>query len=50
MGKYHSGNKIVGYHNHKGGNQWFIVNEDKTISPTHACEMVLGIKDIEGTS
>lgn len=48
MGKFHDGNKIAGYHNHKGGNQWFIVNEDLTISPTHACEMVLGIRNIEG--
>jgi hypothetical protein len=47
MGKYHEGNKIPGYHNHKGGNQWFMVNEDKTFSPTHSPFMVFGIKDDE---
>lgn len=38
---------MPGYHNHKGGNQWFVVNEDQSISPTHAPYMVFGIKNDE---
>ena len=45
MGKYHEGNKVPGYDNHKGGNQWFVVNHDKTISPTHSPYMRFGISD-----
>ena len=44
MGEYHEGNKVPGYDNHKGGNQWFTVNNDRTVSPTHAPYMVFGIK------
>ena len=45
MGKFHEGNKVPGYNNHQGGNQCFVVNQDKTISPTHSPKMTLGIKD-----
>ena len=42
MGKYEEGTKVVAYKCHKGGNQWFCVNEDGTISPTHAPNLCLG--------
>lgn len=40
FGKYHAENKIPIYHCHNGGNQWFVVNPDLTISPTHSPHMV----------
>jgi len=46
-GKYHEGNRISGWTNHKLGCQWFIVNQDRTISPTHSPYMVFGIKNDE---
>ena len=40
MGKYHSDNKVPIYINHNGGNQWFVINPERTISPTHSPHMV----------
>lgn len=42
MGKYHDGNEVPIYHNHKGQNQWFLVNLDGTVSPTCAANMAWG--------
>ena len=28
---------------HRGGNKWFVINPDNTISPTHAPKMKFGI-------
>ena len=35
----------MSWFSHKGGNQWFVVNSDNTISPTHAPKMRWGLKD-----
>ena len=37
-------NEIVTWKQHKGGNQWFTVNDDLTISPCVALNMVWGIR------
>lgn len=42
MGKYHKNNLVVIYKAHNGGNQWFVVNNDRSISPTHSPNMVWG--------
>jgi len=36
---------VVIYHCHGGGNQWFVVNYDGTISPTHSSRMVWGERE-----
>lgn len=46
-GKYHNDNAVVMYNAHNGGNQWFVVNPDRTISPTHSPKMVWGMKGNE---
>ena len=43
-GKYSNGTDVVAWRCHRGGNQWFNVNSDMTISPTHAPNMCLGFK------
>jgi hypothetical protein len=45
MCKYHKDNKVPIYHAHNSGNQWFGVNQDRTISPTHAPSMVWGLNE-----
>lgn len=42
MAKYEAENKIPIYHSHNGGNQWFVINNDLTISPTHSPHLVWG--------
>jgi hypothetical protein len=44
-GKYHEGNEVVAWKCHKGGNQWFVVNSDLTITPTHSPNMCLGSRE-----
>ena len=39
-GKYHSNNEVVIYKDHNGGNQWFVVNDDRSISPSLSPHMV----------
>lgn len=47
MGKYHENNKVPIYHAHNGGNQWFGINPNRTISPTHSPKMVWGVRSGE---
>ena len=35
-GKFHEGNEVLSWLAHQGGNQWFVVNSDHSISPTHS--------------
>lgn len=44
-GEFHEGNDLVAWKCHKGGNQWFQVNSDQTITPTHSPNMCLGFRD-----
>ena len=39
-GEFHSNNEVLVYGDHNGGNQWFVVNEDRSISPSLAPHMV----------
>lgn len=39
--KFEDGVEIVAWKCHKGGNQWFTVNPDLTISPTHSPNLCL---------
>ena len=48
MGKFHEHNEIVSWQFHKSKNQWFIVNEDRSISPCAAQEMVWGVRESDG--
>ena len=42
-GKYDEENDVLSWKAHKGGNQWFVVNSDNSLSPTHAPKMRWGI-------
>jgi hypothetical protein len=44
-GKFDEGTEVVAWKCHKGGNQWFQVNSDLTITPTHSPNMCLGWRD-----
>jgi hypothetical protein len=39
-GKWHEGNMVVIYKDHNGENQWFVINDDRTISPCLSPHMV----------
>ena len=43
-GQYHNQNEVVTWRHHMGGNQWFAINDDLTISPTLAPNMVWGLR------
>ena len=43
MGQYDEDNDVLSWKAHKGGNQWFVVNADNSMSPTHAPKMRFGI-------
>ena len=42
FGKYEVGNKVMSYILHRGANQLFMVNNDHSISPCLAPELVWG--------
>ena len=44
-GKYHEGNEVLSWRGHEGGNQWFVVNADNSISPTHSPKKRWGINE-----
>ena len=44
MGKYDEGTEVVFYVKHGNDNQKFSVNQDGTISPLKAPEMVIGME------
>lgn len=43
--KYHENNEVVGYFLHRGSNQLFMTNWDKTISPVMAPNRYWGYKN-----
>ena len=45
MGKYHDQNEIVTWKRHKGSNQRFCINQDRTISPCGCHNMVWGLRE-----
>ena len=43
-GKFDQDNDVLSWKAHKGGNQWFVVNADNSMSPTHAPKMRFGLQ------
>ena len=42
-GKFDPDTVVVSWRAHKGGNQWFVINSDNSISPTHSPKMRFGL-------